>query len=145
MGKYDDREYAVGKGKPPVAHQFKKGESGNPRGPRHRKKAKDATLERLAFEAVNEPITVSIAGRERRLPKKQAMIMALVNDALTGTATQRLKAVKALHEFRAFDLAVEDHRLTPEEEYERSVALLNAFIEEGKKDEEMKHLFADYD
>jgi hypothetical protein len=59
MGQYDNRDYPIGKGKPPAEHQFKKGRSGNPRGPRHKKKAKEATLEVLAHEAVNEMVSVS--------------------------------------------------------------------------------------
>jgi hypothetical protein len=145
MGQYDDRDYAVGKGKPPAEHQFKKGQSGNPRGPRHRKKAKDATLEVLAYEAVNELVTVVIAGRERRLPKKQAIVVGVVNDALTGTPAQRLKAMKALKEIGAFDRTVEDQRLTPEMQEERAAQFINALIEEGKRDEAMRHHFVEYE
>jgi hypothetical protein len=145
MGRYDDRGYAVGKGKPPTEHQFKKGQSGNPKGPSHKKKAKDATLEVLAHEAVNEQVTVVIAGRERRLPKKQAIIVGVVNDALTGTPAQRLRAMKALMEIGAFDQTVEDQRLTPEMQEERARQLIDMLIEEGKRDEATRHLFAHYD
>jgi len=144
MGQYDDRDYPVGKGKPPAEYRFRKGQSGNPRGPRHRKKAKEATLEVLAHEAVNEMVSVFINGRERRLPKKQAIVVGVVNDGLTGTPAQRLKALKALREIGAFDRTVEDHRLTPEMEQERAIALLNLFREEGMRDEEMRHHFAQY-
>lgn len=144
MGQYDDRDYPVGKGKPPGEHQFKPGQSGNPRGPRHKKKAKEATLEVLAHEAVNEMVSVFIGGRERRLPKKQAIVIGVVNDALAGTPAQRLKALKALHEIGAFDKTVEDHRLTPEIEHKRAAELIAALIEEGKRDEKTQHLFAEY-
>lgn len=144
MGYYDDRDYAVGKGKPPAEHQFKKGKSGNPRGPSHKNKARDATLEVLAHEAVNEMVSVFINGRERRLPKKQAIVLGVVNDALTGTPAQRLKALKALKDIGAFDRTVEDQRLTPEKEEERAIALLNILREEGEREEEMRHQFAEY-
>ena len=145
MGQYDDRDYAVGKGKPPAEYRFKKGQSGNPRGPRHKQKAKEATLEVLAYEAVNEMMSAIIGGREQRLPKKQAIIFAVVRDALTGTPAQRLKALKALQDIGAFDRTVEDHRLTPEMEAKRAEEFINQLIAEAKRDEEMKHLFADYD
>ncbi|KQN24025.1 hypothetical protein ASF00_17635 [Sphingomonas sp. Leaf34] len=144
MGHYDDRDYAVGKGKPPVEHQFKKGKSGNPTGPSHKKKARDATLEVLAHEAVNEMVSVLINGRERRLPKKQAIVLGIVNDGLAGTPAQRLKALKALKDIGAFVRTIEDHRLTPEMEQERAIALLNLLREEGMRDEEMRHHFAEY-
>jgi hypothetical protein len=145
VGQYDNRDYVVGKGKPPAEHQFKKGRSGNPKGPCHKKKAKDATLEVLAYEAVNDLVTVVIAGREQRLPKKQAIVLGVVNDALTGTPAQRLKAMKALYEIGAFNRAVEDQRLTPEMQEERASQLINALIEEGKRDEATRHLFAHYE
>jgi hypothetical protein len=65
------------------------------------------------------------------LPKKQAIVVGVVNDGLTGTPAQRLKALKALREIGAFDRTVEDHRLTPEMEQERAIALLNLLREEG--------------
>jgi len=144
MGQYDDRDYAVGKGKPPAEYRFKKGQSGNPQGPRHKKKARNATLEVLAHEAVNEMISATIGGRERRLPKKQAIIVSVVNDALAGTPAQRVRALKFLKEIGAFDTTIEDHRLTPEMEHERLAQVVNELAEECKRDEEMKHLFADY-
>ena len=145
MGQYDDRDYAVGKGKPPAAHRFKKGQSGNPRGPRHKKKAKEATLEVLAYEAVNEMVSVFVGGRECRLPKKQAIVIGVVNDALTGTPAQRLKALNALREVGAFNTAVDDRRMTPEMQQERVIEVLNELIEEAKRDEELRHMFDDYE
>ena len=98
MGKYDDRPYDIGKGKPPVKGQFQPGVSGNPKGPKRKKKAVDATLPVLLREALNEMVTVIISGRDLRVPKKQAIIIQTINDALTGTPTQRLKTMKMLHD-----------------------------------------------
>ncbi len=144
MGKYDNRDYDVGKGKPPKKYQFEKGQSGNPRGPRHKKKAKDATLEVLASEAVNELVMVVIGGREKRLPKKQAIVVGVVNDALTGTPAQRLRALKALVDIGAFDPTVEDGRLTPEIMEERSKALIDWLIQEGLRNESTRSQFLQY-
>ena len=144
MGKYDDRDYKVGKGKPPQEHQFKKGFSGNPRGPRHKKKAQEATIDVLAHEAVNEMVPVFMGGRQTMMPKKQAIIVGIVNDALTGTPAQRIKALKVLQEIGAFN-PVEDERLTPELQTERMSQFIAALIEEGKRDETTRHLFAEYE
>jgi hypothetical protein len=144
MSDYTYAPYEVGKGKPPREHQFKKGQSGNPKGRRHKKNARGATLEVLAFEAVNEMVPVVIRGREVRLPKKQAIVLGVVNDALTGTPAQRLKAMQALHEIGAFKAAVEDERMTPEMREEAANNLIAVLIEEGKRDAEMRHLFAHY-
>jgi hypothetical protein len=53
------RDYQVGRGKPPVHTRFKKGQSGNPRGPRPK------NLPALLVEALNEKVTVTIDGERR--------------------------------------------------------------------------------
>src|SRR3974390_3313440 len=55
------RDYAVGRGKPPVHSRFKKGQSGNPRGPRPK------NLPALLVEALNEPVAVTIDGERREI------------------------------------------------------------------------------
>jgi hypothetical protein len=52
------RDYEVGRGKPPVHSRFKKGESGNPRGPRPK------NLPAPLVDALNEKVVVTI-DRER--------------------------------------------------------------------------------
>lgn len=131
MGKYDDRPYEVGKGKPPRTRQFKKGESGNPRGPRHKKKAQEATLATLVHEAANELMVVIINDREVRLPKKQAIIIGIMNDAIVGTPAQRLKAFKVLAEAGAFEPFVEDDRVTPEMEEENIAKFIKELARES--------------
>jgi hypothetical protein len=145
MRQYDNREYEVGKGKPPKATQFKKGHSGNPRGPRHKKKLREASFEVLAYEAVNEMVSVFINGRERRLPKKYVILLGVVNDAVTGTPSQRLKALNALRDIGAFKPAVEDDRMTPEMQQAAAHQLVAALIEEGLRNEATRHQFAEYE
>jgi hypothetical protein len=55
------RDYAVGRGKPPVNTRFKKGQSGNPRGPRPK------NLPALLIEALDEPVTATIDGEQREI------------------------------------------------------------------------------
>ena len=52
----DKRDYEVGRGKPPVHTRFKKGQSGNPRGPRPK------NLSALLLDALNEKVVVTIDG-----------------------------------------------------------------------------------
>ena len=49
-------DYTVGRGEPPVHTRFEKGHSGNPRGPRLK------NLPALLIEALDEPVTATIAG-----------------------------------------------------------------------------------
>jgi hypothetical protein len=67
------RDYAVGRGKPPVHTRFKKGQSGNPRGPRPK------NLPAPLIEALNEPVTATIDGERREITKHEAVVTQLVN------------------------------------------------------------------
>ena len=80
------RDYQVGRGKPPVHTRFKKGQSGNPRGPRPK------NLPALLIEALDEPVTVTIDGERREITKRQAIATQLVNKS-TGAD---LRATKML-------------------------------------------------
>ena len=145
MGKYDHAPYEVGKGKPPKATQFKKGVSGNPRGPKHKKKPEEATLSVLLSETLNEKVEVVIRGRAVRVPKKVAIVIQIVNDAMGGTPAQRIKASKFINEVGGFDLEIEDTRMTPEMRDKAIEEVINHLIAEGKRDQETAHLFAEYE
>jgi hypothetical protein len=77
------RDYAVGRGKPPVRTRFKKGQSGNPRGPRPKN---------LPVEALNDTVVVTIDGEQREITKREAVATQLVNKS-TGAD---LRATKML-------------------------------------------------
>jgi hypothetical protein len=80
------RDYEVGRGKPPVHSRFKKGQSGNPRGPRPK------NLPALLVEALNEKVVVTIDGERREITKREAVATRLVNKS-TGAD---LRATKIL-------------------------------------------------
>src|SRR6516225_4303171 len=82
------RDYEVGRGKPPVHTRFKKGQSGNPRGPRPK------NLPALLIEALNEPVMATIDGEQREITKREAVITQLVNKS----AAADLRATKMLVE-----------------------------------------------
>jgi hypothetical protein len=79
-------EYQVGRGKPPLHSRFKKGRSGNPRGPRPK------SLPALLVRALNEPVMVTANGESRQITKREAVIAQLV-DKSTGAD---LRATKML-------------------------------------------------
>ena len=72
--------YEVGYGKPPKNTQFKKGVSGNPKG--RPKKALDFDNELLRQSRAS--ITLNDNGRPRRISKHEAVIMQLLNKAMSG-------------------------------------------------------------
>jgi hypothetical protein len=80
------RGYEVGRGKPPVHTRFKKGQSGNPRGPRPK------NLPALLVEALDEKVVVTIDGERREITKREAVATQLVNKS-TGAD---LRATKML-------------------------------------------------
>jgi hypothetical protein len=75
-----DTKYQVGYGKPPGRTQFKKGQSGNPKGRPHG--SKNATT--LLKEALSEPVIITENGRRRTITKKEAIITQIVNKAASG-------------------------------------------------------------
>ena len=80
------RDYKIGYGKPPRGRPFQKGQSGNPRGPRRK------DLSSLLIAALNEPVYATIAGKRRKITKRQAIITQMVNES----ASANLRATKML-------------------------------------------------
>ena len=71
---------AVGYRHPPVAHQFKKGQSGNPNG---RRKGSVSAVSHVA-QALNEFVVVQEKGERRSLSKLAVAAKQLVNKAVSG-------------------------------------------------------------
>lgn len=78
MSKEDS--YEVGYGKPPRAHQFKPGSSGNPGG---RKKA-PKSLKDIVARQVGRKAKVKVNGRQRSMTQGQAVVQQLFDRALGG-------------------------------------------------------------
>ena len=68
-------DYEVGRGRPPVATQFKAGQSGNPKG---RPKA-SKNLSTLTREKLQAKVPVREGGRERRMTKAEIGVTKMVN------------------------------------------------------------------
>ena len=96
-------DFEVGYGKPPKDNRFKKGQSGNKAG---RPKGSRTFLTVLE-NALNERVTVTENGRQRKISKLDAMVTQLVNRAAGGDikAIQRVSQLVLTPE----DKKVEDH------------------------------------
>lgn len=79
-----------GYGKPPKAHRFKPGQSGNPRG--RPKEKKNQTLYDAIRKHLQEPIPLTVDGKRRTMSRVDLIGTQLVNKAATGD----LKAVETL-------------------------------------------------
>ena len=90
-----DQDYDVGYGKPPKSGQFKKGQSGNPKGRPKGAKGVKASLKR----ELTSPITVREGGRETKLSKAEVLAKGLMGDALKGDAKARMEILRLDDEF----------------------------------------------
>jgi hypothetical protein len=66
-----ERDYEAGRGKPPAHSRFKKGQSGNPRGPRPK------NLPALLVDAHDEKVVATIDGERREITKREAVVTQL--------------------------------------------------------------------
>ena len=81
-----EQEYRVGYGKPPIGRRFRKGQSGNPLGPRKK------TLSALLVAALDEPVSLTTDGQPRHISKREAIVAQLVD----RSASADLRATKML-------------------------------------------------
>ena len=73
-------DYEIGYGRPPKSTRFKPGQSGNPKG---RKKG-SMNLETILTKALDAKITVETPVGTKRITKREAIAMRLVNQAAMG-------------------------------------------------------------
>lgn len=88
----DDKGNEVGYGKPPKEHQFKKGQSGNPKG--RPKGAKNAAT--LLNEQLYGKVTITEKGRRKQVAVVDVMFRRIIKAALEGDARAQDRLIKLL-------------------------------------------------
>ena len=64
--------YKVGPGRPPREHQWKAGQSGNPKGRKRKPPSLEPEIKKLLQQALNRPVKLRQGDRERSLPMIEA-------------------------------------------------------------------------
>jgi hypothetical protein len=105
----------VGYKRPPKSTQFKKGQSGNPRG--RPKGTKD--LKTDLAEELQERVLVKEGSTERKISKQRAMVKSLMAKAMKGDARAIALAYNMV--LRLFDLDEVEEAEVPLNEDERAV------------------------
>lgn len=90
----DKPNYDVGYGRPPRKTQYTKGQSGNPKGrPKGSK-----SLKTLIQEELEEPITIFVKGKKKKITKARALVRNAIHLALTQNDPKMLTAMGAFKE-----------------------------------------------
>lgn len=110
-------DYEVGFGRPPKAHQFSKGQSGNPAG---RKPKPPAGLARTIDKLLMEPIPVTDKGESRKACALELIVMQLLNKFSDGKAN----AYRALCRYQIYARA----RPRPKSVYRADPAVYERYL-----------------
>ena len=102
MTKRTKNDYEVGYAKPPKAHQFKPGQSGNPSG---RPKKQKGLIDHARKE-LSRKIEVTENGRRKRYPVDQLLVRKTITEGLKGGTRER-EAALALMRLRDTEARLE--------------------------------------
>ncbi len=99
-------DYDVGYGKPPKAHRFKKGSSGNPAGAPPKRKEKPIDVAAV----LNEPLPVKTSGVHRKMPAFEVGVRRLVERGLKqNNLNAILEFLRLCESYRLLALPPDDH------------------------------------
>ena len=91
-------DYEVGCGKPPKEHQFKPGQSGNPRGRPKSKKSGSTDISEL----LGEPVKVKVDGKVQYMSPFEAILRKLTKKAVDGHLPSIRNFIETCEEYEIF-------------------------------------------
>jgi hypothetical protein len=106
-----NQEYKVGPGRPPRAHQFKPGQSGNPKGAKRKPPSIAPDLKVALERALNKPIKLKQGEKERMVTMAVAGIEQLVAQFVKGNHQARRDLIALADKFRVDLMAGQDQAI----------------------------------
>lgn len=122
----EDEGDKVGYCRPPKAHRWRKGQSGNPEGRRPASKC----LDTLMLQELEGKVSLTEGGREKRITKRQAIAKRIINGALKGNIRQLEFLFKYMRELGVAD----PFGLTTDDKAELNRALEALAAKQGSRD-----------
>jgi Family of unknown function (DUF5681) len=121
-------EYKVGPGRPPKEHQFKPGQSGNPKGAKRKQKAMALDLKAALEQALSKTIKLKQGERERIVSMAVAGIEQLVAQYVKGDHRAR-RDLMALADRVGVDLMAGQHQALQDALAANHEAILRSYVE----------------
>src|SRR5262249_23973306 len=121
-------EYKVGPGRPPKEHQFKPGQSGNPRGAERKPKSMAPDLKAALERALHEKIKLKQGERERTMTMPEAGIKQLVAQFAKGNHQARRDLFVYAKDL-GIDLMAGQQQALQEAVATNHEAILNAYVD----------------
>lgn len=123
-----EQAYKVGPGRPPKEHQFKPGQSGNPKGAKRKPKSMAPDLKAALEKALNNPIKLKQGEKERTVTMAAAGIEQLVAQYVKGDRHAR-RDLLALAERLGVDLVAGHQQVIEDALATDHAAILSAYVQ----------------
>ena len=120
-------EYRVGPGSPPREHQFKPGQSGNPKGAKRKQQSIAPDLKKALEHALNKPVTLKQGDKERIVSMAVAGIEQLVAQFAKGDPRARRDLIEYADKF-GVDLMAGQHQAIQEALASNHEAILLTYV-----------------
>lgn len=127
-----EEQYKVGPGRPPKEYQWKKGQSGNPKGAKRKQPSLLPDLKQIVLNALNKKVTMRDGERERHLTRFETGVEQLTVQFAKGDKSARRDLIFILEKL-GIELSkpstVTDHALAPDRQ-----AILDAYVERRRQE-----------
>jgi hypothetical protein len=136
-----DQQYKVGPGCPPKEHQFKPGQSGNPKGAKRKQPSMALDLKAALERALSKKVKLKQGEKEQLVSMAQAGIEQLVTQFVKGDRHARRDLI-ALADKLGVDLMAGQSQVLKQALADNQLAILNAYFERRTSQDTPARVFA---